>query len=326
MTAGEFFSRIDQYSDRNIFIGAGSEIYLIDEIRNRLLKYFDVPFPEMNVNVFREKVTYSELETALLQAPAFSPLRAVVIDGIDVSEKSLKFDELLDRLPSETKLIILTDRLRSGKLYDRLKKEGVVIEASSPKEGDLERWLVSRAQAEGITLRRGIPELMLEIAGGDMYTLENELKKLRILGIKEPREKDIHATVSGTLEYDIFSFHNAMMAGRYDEAFSVFEKMRKDRDQVMGFIGLLVSKFYPMYLARSCIDSGMSNNATADLISSRTRIKRYPALLAAQDARKFSREAIKRSLRRLEEIDHLLKTGNRLREYRTEFLKVYNVL
>ena len=70
----------------------------------------------------------------------------------------------------------------------------------------------------------------------------------------------------------------------------------------------------------------MSNNAAADLISSKTKIKRYPALLAAQDARRFPKDAIKRSLRKLEEIDHLVKTGNKLNEYRTEFLKVYNVL
>ncbi len=326
MTADEFFSHSEAAGQKNIFTGAGSEIYLLDEIRDRLLKYFDVPFPEMNVNIFRDKVTYQELETAVLQAPAFSPARIVILDRIDIWEKSLKFSEILDILPFETKLLVLTEKLKAGNLSDRLKKDGAFIEAQSPKAEDLERWLITTAGKEGIKIRNNLARLMIEIAGGDMYTLENELKKLRVLGLTEPREKDIHAIVSGTLEYDIFSFHNFMMAGKYQDAFAVFEKMRKDRDQVMGFIGLLASKFYPMYLARSCIDSGMSNNAAADLISSKTKIKRYPALLAAQDARRFPKDAIKRSLRKLEEIDHLVKTGNKLNEYRTEFLKVYNVL
>ena len=208
-------------------------------------------------------------------------------------------------------------------VYKEIKKKAVCAEGDSLKEDALLKWLISSAKKEGIRLVKPVAELLIEICGSEMYALKNELEKLKYAQIFQPTEEDLRNIVAGSREYDIFNFHNAMMAGNYSEAFNIFEKLRRDRSALMGFIGLLVSKFSPMYMARQCADAGMNDRQIAERLSEATGIKHYPALFAARDCRDFQLEQIRRALQELEQADRALKTGGKLPEYKLMFLKIY---
>ena len=325
MQALEFINSISQLQEKNLFLLYGEEHYLIDQCKEALLKAFAIPFPEMNLAVLKENVIFAEVKNACLQAPCFADYRAVILEDVDVSEKTFSFEKILEVLPEQTKLVLYYSKkpdMRKA-VYKEIKKKAVCAEGDSLKEDALLKWLISSAKKEGIRLVKPVAELLIEICGSEMYALKNELEKLKYAQIFQPTEEDLRKIVAGSREYDIFNFHNAMMAENYSEAFNVFEKLRRDRSALMGFIGLLVSKFSPMYMARQCADAGMNDRQIAERLSEATGIKHYPAVFAARDCRDFQLEQIRRALQELEQADRALKTGGKLPEYKLMFLKIY---
>ena len=325
MQALEFINEIPALQKENLFLLYGEEHYLVDQCREALLSAFKIPFPEMNLTVIKEKAVFSEVQSACLQAPCFAEYRVVVLEDIDVSEKTFSFEKILETLPAQTKLVLYYSKkpdMRKA-VYKELKKKAVCAEGDSLKGETLLKWLISSAKKAGIQLGTPVAELLIEICGSEMYALKNELEKLKFAQIFKPTEKDLQNIVAGSTEYDIFSFHSEMMAGNYNAAFEIFEKIRRDRSALMGFIGLLVSKFSPMYMARQCANAGMNDRQIAERLSETTGMKSYPALFAARDCRAFHLEQIRQALQELEQADQALKMGGKLPEYKLMFLKIY---
>lgn len=75
--------------------------------------------------------------------------------------------------------------MRKG-IYKDLKKCAVCAEADSLKPDALVKWMQSTAKRGGVQLSREMAELLVEISGGEMYALKNELDKLKFAGQKRP--------------------------------------------------------------------------------------------------------------------------------------------
>ena len=328
MQALEFINQLPQLKTENCFFLYGEEQYLVDHCKDALIAALDIQFPEMNLTILKEKTTYADVKNACLQAPCFAELRVVLLEDIDISEKALQFEKVMEVLPPQTKLILAYSKkpdMRKG-IYKDMKKNAVSAEGDALKGDGLLKWLVGNARKSGITLTKGTAELLIEIAGSEMYALKNEVDKLKYAGITKPNAEQLHTVAAGSTEYDIFQFHNHMMAGEYEEAFGIFEKVKRDRSGLIGFIGLLVSKFSPMYMAKQCAIAGMNDRQIADRLSETTGMKTYPALFAARDCRSFSLAQIRTALQQLEQVDQQLKMGGKLQEYKLTFLKMYGKL
>ncbi len=325
MEALEFIDKLPEFLNKNFFFICGEEAYLLDYSKKVLLDAFNIQFPEFNLITLKGKMTFGELYNSCLQAPCFSNYRVVILEDIDISEKTISFEQIMHDLPNQTKLLLFYTKQPDMRktIYKEAKKRAVYIEANALKGDQLCKWLITVAKKQGIVLLKNTAELIIEISGGEMYTIKNEVQKLKYVGLKKPSAEEIQSVVAGSIEYDIFKFHSDMMAGKCTEAFEIFEKIRKDRNALIGFIGLMVSKFSPMYMARLCVNAGMSDRQIAEQLSRTIGIKIYPALFAARDCRAFRLEQIKASLRELERIDQLLKKGAKLTEYKLFFLKIY---
>ncbi len=325
MRAAAFLTNLDVYKDRSVFFIAGTEPYVADACAEGLLRALPIQNQVWNLRVFRGKVTGEDLQTACMQAPLFSPVCAVYLDNIDVSEAALHFLDILKTLPAETKLLIkwLKKPDMRQNVYQLLFHQAVTVEAEAPKGKALVSWVVSMARRAGIVLDAALAGLILEISGEDMYTVKNEIGKLSQLRLQTPSRQDIEALFSATTEYDAFSFHTDMLAGRFTSAFRTFDKLQRNRDALNRFIGLMVSKFSPMYLARLCLDAGLSGQAAITRLVEKAGIKNYPAKLAVRDCRRFTRRQLEDALRLLEEMDCAVKTGKAFMGFRAAFLKLY---
>ena len=59
-------------------------------------------------------------------------------------------------------------------------------------------------------------------------------------------------------------------------------KVQRDRKNFAGFIGLIISKISPIYMAKSCLNAGWTQRmAVAEM--QKAGIKEYPAKLACED-------------------------------------------
>jgi len=327
MKAADFLNHIAHYAGRNLFLIIGTEAYIADTCAEEIIRSFKIQNEAWNLRIFREKASSEEVLAACLQAPCFSLARVTYLDNIDVSEEALRFSDILAALPDETKLVIKLYKkpdMRKN-IYKTLFETAVVVEAEAPEGDALIKWVLSLARKEGVALSAALAEHVLAISGEDMYTVKNEIAKLSHLSVKKPTEKDLGILLSATIAYDAFSFHKDMLMGRWESAFLTFDKLHAKRDEITMFIGLLVSKFAPMHLARLCMDAGLSTQAAINELTKNAGLKNYPARLAVKECARFSKAQIEEALRLLEKMDRAVKTGEAFIGYRAAFLKMYGV-
>ncbi|MGI6664664.1 MAG: DNA polymerase III subunit delta [Christensenellaceae bacterium] len=328
MQASEFLKKIKSLDLPHIYLIIGEEAYMADRVKEALYASFGMQNEGLNETIYREKMTREALQQACLQAPAFSPVRMVYIEEVDISDPTLMMDSLLPMIPKET--IVLLRYVKQPDMrkavYKKAREMSMVIEAEAPKGNALVTWVISTAKKEGIALTKQLAEILLEITGSDMYTIQNEIKKIKQNGIAAPTLTDLKTLLSTTTEYDVFQFHNDMMDKNYLAALEIFEKIKKSRSELIRFIGLLVSKFTPMYMARMCLDAGWNDAKTAAALVERTRMKPYPARLAVRDAKPFSEQQLKAAIGMLQDMDSYLKTGYPMIVFEAAFLRMYGAV
>ena len=115
MEAAEFLKKVKEYRQRQLFYLYGAEDYLIDTTVKQLTEALRVENFDFNYSICRGKAEYMEIADLCRQLPCFAQHRVVVLEDLDLFEKSAKMPELLKALPEYTKLIIV----RHGKLDSR---------------------------------------------------------------------------------------------------------------------------------------------------------------------------------------------------------------
>ena len=166
--------------------------------------------------------------------------------------------------------------------------------------------------------------MIYEVCGSDMYAIQNELRKLKYYPASGSGE-GMEAILSASTEFDTFSFHKLMMAGSYDKAMDILRKVQRDRRSLAGFIGLIISKFSPIYMAKACLNAGWTQRmAIAEMV--KAGIKEYPAKLACGDAAHFTLLQLKQSLKLLEEVDFSMKSGGGNQGLETAMLRIYGAV
>ena len=326
MEATEFLRKLKEYRNNQLFFLYGAEEYLVDSATAQLVDALKVENFDFNYSVIRGKAEYRVVADLCRQMPCFAEHRVVQLEDLDLFEKSSQMPELLDHLPEYTKLLIV----RHGKLDSRkaftkaLMKRAVCVTCEPLSDSAMLRWIVGAASKLGVALSRDMAGLIYEVCGSDMYAIQNELNKLKYYPEAQSRE-GIEAVLSSSMEFDTFSFHKLMMGGNYEKAMDILRKVQRDRKSLAGFIGLIISKFSPIYMAKSCLNAGWTQRmAVAELV--KAGIKEYPAKLACGDAAHFTLLQLKQSLRLLEQVDFSMKSGRGSEGLETAMLRIYGAI
>lgn len=328
MQAADFLKNATKYSSERLFYLYGTEPYFLELSQRRLLSMLSPDNPEWNVTRFQGKAEISEIFAMCEQVPCFAEHRVVVLADLDVfakTEEAKKLLEYLEHAPETAKILVVYSGQPDNRkvFFKGLPKLALTIEAAQLKEQELLRWVAATAKKKGFKLLRPEAEFLVEVSGSDMHTILNELGKLAMLGIAQPTCEDMRDILSKTTEFNTFHFHDYMMNGQYEQAFSILAQIQKDAKEYLKFLGLIISKFAPMVLAKSCLNAGYTDSAAALELSKRAGIKNYPAQLAVRDAKRYTLRHLKYAIRLLEEYDFVLKTGGPNEGSVPLFLKLY---
>ena len=326
MEATEFLRKLKEQRQNNLFFIYGAEEYLVDTVAKQLAAALKVEHYELNFSSFREKADFQQISDLCRQLPCFAEHRVVQLEDLDLFEKNSKMPELLEKLPEYTKLVIVCHgKLDSRKAFTKaLLKKAVCVTCDPLSDAAMLRWIASTAKKQGVTLQRETASLVYEVCGSDMYAIANEMQKLRFYPPAGQGE-GVREILSASMEYDTFSFHKLMMAGQYEKAFLVLRKVQRDRKAFAGFIGLIVSKFSPIYMAKSCLNAGYTQRmAVGEMV--KAGIKEYPAKLACEDAGHFTMLQLKKAMRILEQVDFSMKSGGGTEGLETAMLRIYGAV
>ena len=208
------------------------------------------------------------------------------------------------------------DGKRSSKWRKFLKQaeeRGTVALCARRGQGDLLRFVTREAEKAGCALPRQAAQKLLEYAGQDLTTLQNEVEKLCAYALGQGQGEVtlamIEELVAKSTETTVFLLSGALVAGNYEKAYTLLDALFYQREEPIAILGALATSYVDMVRVRAALENGGTYGDAAqygDYKGKDFRLKK-----AQQNVRGVPQQVLRESLHLLLEADMALK-GSRL--------------
>jgi len=244
--ATDYLSKPQEHEPRPVCAVFGDDAFLKREVLRMLRKAaLGGGDAEFSLSTFDGKDT--ELRDVMTDVNTVAMFggdrRMVIVDGADdfVSRYRESLEQYVGQ-PNETAVLAL--ELKSlpsnTRLYKAMAKQGLLIDGSTPKGGQLPRWLSgwarSRHQAK---LSAATAELMVELIGPELGLIDQEIERLALLGgeKREITNELILQHVGGWRTRTTWDMLDAALEGRLDEALEHLDRLLGSGEQPIGLLG-----------------------------------------------------------------------------------------
>lgn len=206
------------------------------------------------VKVDGREANGSQILDLVSTPPFLGKRRVVVVRGAEALEEEESLLPFVHEPPDFATLILCYERdERRKKLFDAVKKRGVLLEFQAPKGSALPQRVEALAAEAGITLEPGAVELLLERAGEDTVNVEQELKKLAAYappGARISKEEASRLIASGRSspgQYAIFNFLDALAEGRTSRALGELDGLLRAGEPPLVVLSMIARQFRLLY-------------------------------------------------------------------------------
>ena len=221
-------------------------------------------------------------------------------------EQWRQLENLLSTLDStpDTVLIVVTtpEELDTGilpkqpsKAFSRLAEYLTPVQFAHEDDPRLLKWMAKHFAAAKLKIEIGVCEAILQRAGHDMYTLDNEMQKLCAYVKENNRDtvtaEDVRLVTCTTLETDAFAFTNALMNRDCDRAYAILTDMRLRKEKGVMILSSVARVASELYTVGQLTSSGM----TYQEISKKLKMHEYKVKLC----QRFAKDRSERKLRSL---------------------------
>lgn len=217
----DIWKQIKAKSFAPIYLLYGTEPYLINETKQLLINNV-LSEDEADFNLSSYDLEETPIDTALEDAETFPFMgerRLIFLHNpvFLTSEKSkAKQEHNLSKLeaymkePAPYSVVVFSSAAEKlddrKKITKQLKKTAAILEAKKLNEGELKAWIRERAALNGVQIDESAVELILTLAGTNLFILTNEIDKLALYANDTKRidEQMAEKMVSRSLEQNIF--------------------------------------------------------------------------------------------------------------------------
>jgi len=240
---------------------------------------------------------FEDLRNEMLGISMFKEEKLVVV--FDVFSNSKLKEELLEKgkvfADSDNVLILVESNniLKKEKLLSFIEKAGEVQEFEPLKGAELNAWVKKEVkELNGEINEKGL-EKLIEYVGGDLWQMENELKKL-VNYSKKISEKEVESMVKPKYETNIFDTIDAIAIKDKKKAIRLLKEHAEKGDSVFFLLAMIASQIRNIISVKSGSGKGM-----------------HPFVLrkATFQARNFSLEDLKRIYQKIVDLDFEMKVG-----------------
>ena len=296
---------------KNIYLLYGTESYMLNWNRSRLIKAL-IPEPdEMNYSVYEDKSL--DIEKIIDQAdtmPFFAERRVIVVkDSGWFKSGGDRLKKDLPSLPPTTVMIFCEKEVRKGKgtIYDYVDNNGRIVEYSTLSRADIERNVVALLKREGRTMQRPTFDHFIDRVGMQMQDISVELEKLVCYteGKEMISREDVDAIVSPRLEEHVFDLTNAIAEKRRRVALDKYYELMALKTQPMGIIILLTKQFNRLLLIKSMRAKGIDQARVAKVLGISDKAIPVNERLASR----FTMEELKNALADCVDAEESVKSG-----------------
>jgi DNA polymerase III subunit delta len=318
----EVWKQIKQKQIAPVYLLYGTEAFLINETKQLLINQI-LTEEELDFNLSTYDLEETPIEVALEDAETFpfigekrvvflqNPVFLTSEKTKEKVEHNLAKLELYLKEPSPYSVIVFIapyEKLdERKKLTKELKKKATVVEAKKLYENELKVWVKERAAASGIAIDDDARDLMLTLAGSNLFMLTNEVDKLTLYAKSEKRIdiKTVEMLVARSLEQNIFNLIEKVLQRKMGEALRIYYDLQKQNEEPIKILSMIGGQFRLIYQVKDLSRRGYGQQQIAGYL----KVHPFRVKLAAGQAGKFSDEELKKTIALLAEADFQMKTG-----------------
>lgn len=320
MSFTEIEKKIKSRKFNAFYLLYGMEVFLIDKtIENLVNSALSEEDKSFNFSIYDMEETPIDLAIEDAETlPFFGDKRVVVIKNCtflssnkDKQEHDLGRLETLLNNPvpfSITVFVAPYEKLdERKKIVKLLKKQADILEAKKLDNKDLNEWIHSLVQKEGVTIEKNALYKLVQQLGTNLNQLTQEIKKMALyVGPEgEITEEVVDTLIARTLENDIFALVDHVIHKRMENTFRLYFDMLKQNEEPIKILALLAGQFRLVLQAKLLVSKGYTEKE----IASQIKVHPYRVKLASQQSKLFSERELKAILQEIAEADYMMKTG-----------------
>lgn len=286
----------------------GSEAFLqVEKLRSLLRQAGDM----QRIDIDGER---AELADVLDELRSFSMFGAggrlvVVRNGDDLVKRFREPLEAYLGHPSESSTLVLrmSSLPKTQRIYKLISKIGQIEECEPPR--DLARWVIDRGKSQHkIAVGPDAARLLVELIGGDLGRLDNELAKLALLSPEGKVDaRNIGGSVVFQREQEMYDMTNELLAGKTADALRRWRQLiQLDPSAEFRAVTWISMWLEDVRAYLSAKQSGGEREVLAKL-GWKYRGERMRDFTNGADS--MGQPGLTRAIHRLAEIDHQSKTG-----------------
>ncbi len=299
MTIDILKKSISEGSTHSIYLLHGAESYLIDEatefLENNLLQEHERVFDQQILYGMDVNTRYVLEQLQLF--PMMAPRRVVIVREAQQMDDFKNLENYVKN-PAPSSILVLCHKGKPVdkrlKMFDALKKNGFVLEATPLKEKEVLPWLMTTAKNFKLNINPEAGEALIELIGNEISLLHPELAKLAIHHAdgSSITKDDIIDLVGLSREYNVFELQSALESGDPIKTLQIGSRMAEQKGySIIPVIALLYGFYSRAYIVKSL-------GSTTDAIIGDAINNRSPFFINRnkQTARRYTMETLERCL------------------------------
>ena len=275
--ADRFVSEVAGGKLRPAYIFIGDEVFFRDQCRQALLEHL-VP-PDLRDFSLHDldlaDVSAAEILDRARTPSLMAPFQVFFIRGVkhlygrgSHEEEFKAIEEYVKRpnpaavlifvadhisIPADVRRMELTDRDRYQRIRDTLGEFCGIVELGRVDENDGLRWVMEKAQQEGVKIDQEAARELVDSLGADMMLVSRELEKL-VLFVGEKKRVtlgDVETMVLAAKQRSLYELTDAISAKDKTRALAVLEAMLsagEGEDSATGHLYMLARTFRQMLI------------------------------------------------------------------------------
>ena len=318
----EIWKKIKKKDIAPIYLLYGTEAFLINETKQLLLNHI-LDEEEKDFNFSAYDLEETSVDFALEDAETFPFLgekKVVFLHNpvfLTAEKTKAKVEHNLAKLeaylkePAPYTVLVISapyEKLdERKKITKELKRSAELVEAKRLSEHELKKWIRDRAISNRIEFEENAIDLLLSLAGTNMFMLASEVDKLSLFAAEQKRIDSglVEKLVARTLEQNIFSLIERVVQRKLDEALRIYYDLLKQNEEPIKILALLSGQFRLIYQVKELSRRGYGQQQIAAYL----KIHPFRVKLALGQAGSFRDEELANLMEMLAEADYQMKTG-----------------
>ncbi len=303
---------------KNVFLFFGDNSYLLQQEVKRWQSEFIKKYEgDFNVHVIDGSETSGEeIQSALKSAPFLGDKRLTIIKNFlgeaDAKEQE-KITNIIEEIPDSTIAVFFeeTQPDKRTKLYKKLKDKAVLKEFELMTPLATKQWIEKQAQKYNIRHLPDFAEKLMQQAGADLWTLDNELQKIgSFCKNRAATTTDIETLVQPNVMTSIFKMTDSLSMRDAKQAIDQFHILVHSGEEIRGIFAMIVRHFRILLLLADLKNQGVkSSEFGSHMKKYDPGFHPYVITVASKQVGNFTLNELKKIYERLGNLDVALKTG-----------------